>query len=288
MQSESRFRRVSYLALCASLLVIAPLTAARPLRISGVYEVIGLIVFICLVLCAWALSRPPTSGSSEQALVARFAGFLFLTPFGLVALLWVGLATPWDATTIENRMRYAVLVTASVAVTGAFVVAKEALSASSNRLFPALTLAAGTLSGAAYLVWTSFYLGVFASKVSTGQLSPVLPPVMNILDVLLFVASALAYLATAALAHSLRRANWLRTTPAATFVLVSAIAFTFLMLRGLAFPSPNEGPTPWYMRPGFIAGIPAVPWLMPYLLGIVLLRQAGQPKPTPDRPLPAA
>ena len=31
---------------------------------------------------------------------------------------------------------------------------------------------------------------------------------------------------------------------------------------------------PWYMRPGFIAGIPAVPWIMPCLLGVVLLRSA--------------
>jgi hypothetical protein len=30
-----------------------------------------------------------------------------------------------------------------------------------------------------------------------------------------------------------------------------------------------------YTRPGVIAGIPAVPWIMPCLLGVVLLRRAG-------------
>ena len=28
-------------------------------------------------------------------------------------------------------------------------------------------------------------------------------------------------------------------------------------------------------HPGFIAGIPAVPWIMPYLFGVVLLRRTG-------------
>ena len=29
------------------------------------------------------------------------------------------------------------------------------------------------------------------------------------------------------------------------------------------------------VRPGFVAGIPAVPWIMPFLLGVVVLRRAG-------------
>ena len=288
MKPEQRIRRLSFLVLSASLLVIVPLAAARPLRIPGLDDLVGLVVFTCLVLCAWALSRPAAGPLSEQASLLRVAGFLFLSPFGFVALLWVGLGSPWDATAIENRMRYAVLVMASVAVTVAFVVAKEALSDSSDRLFPALTLAAGTLSGGGYLVWSSFYLGAYASKVATGHLAPFLPSIMDILDVLLFVASALAYFATAALSHSLRRAGWLRPTPAFAFVLLCAVGFTFLMLRGLAYPNPNQGSAAWYTRPGFIAGIPAIPWVMPYLLGIVLLRQAGRPHPTPNRSLPAA
>lgn len=31
----------------------------------------------------------------------------------------------------------------------------------------------------------------------------------------------------------------------------------------------------WYTIPAFVAGIPAVPWIMPCLFGVVLLRRAG-------------
>ncbi len=44
---------------------------------------------------------------------------------------------------------------------------------------------------------------------------------------------------------------------------------------GISFPSPGGDPAPWYTRPGFIAGIPAGPWFMPRLLGVLLLRRAG-------------
>jgi hypothetical protein len=50
---------------------------------------------------------------------------------------------------------------------------------------------------------------------------------------------------------------------------------TLLMLRGVSFPIPGGDPAPWYTRPGFIVGIPAAPWFMPYFLGVLLLRRAG-------------
>jgi hypothetical protein len=49
-----------------------------------------------------------------------------------------------------------------------------------------------------------------------------------------------------------------------------------LSLRGLAFPDPTALDTPWYIYPGFIAGIPAVPFIVPFLLSVVLLRRAGE------------
>jgi hypothetical protein len=50
--------------------------------------------------------------------------------------------------------------------------------------------------------------------------------------------------------------------------------------RGVAAPRAQRGaiprceisPAPWYTSVGFIAAIPAVPFIMPYLLGLVLLR----------------
>ena len=47
------------------------------------------------------------------------------------------------------------------------------------------------------------------------------------------------------------------------YVILNLVALVFIVIRGLSFPDPNGGATPWYTQPGFIAGIPAVPWVMP-------------------------
>jgi len=92
---------------------------------------------------------------------------------------------------------------------------------------------------------------------------------------LLFVACALTYATTAAYAASLGRARWLGRWAAAAYVTLSAVALLFLVLRGLAFPSATGASRAWYTEPGFVVGIPAIPWVLPALLGVVLLRRAG-------------
>lgn len=47
------------------------------------------------------------------------------------------------------------------------------------------------------------------------------------------------------------------------------------MIRGVQYPDPRALSTPWYTNPGFVVGIPAVPFIMPFLFGVVLLRRAG-------------
>ena len=57
-------------------------------------------------------------------------------------------------------------------------------------------------------------------------------------------------------------------------MIVSGVALLFLLIRGLHYPDGRT--TPWYTSPGFIVGIPAVPFIMPFLFGVVLLRPAGE------------
>ena len=55
----------------------------------------------------------------------------------------------------------------------------------------------------------------------------------------------------------------------------SFFAALCLVIRGLQFPDPAEVFKHWYAIPGFVVGIPAVPWIMSCLFGVVLLRRVG-------------
>jgi hypothetical protein len=272
---SNTMRRVSYVFLCLVPFLAIPLAGVRALRIPGVYQIVGGLLFAAIVISAWPLGMRAIKTGPALTQQRALAGALLLVPFTLVSLLWVGLAPPWEATPTENRMRYLVLLVNSIAVTGGFVVLKEVLHDTGERLYSTLAFAANMLAGAAYLVWLSFALGAYVVKVRTGQTPAAVNAMGDVYEILLFMACVLTYLTTAAFAASLGRARWLTRAATRAYVIANSIALLFILLRGLSFPDPTASSTPWYMSPGFIAGIPAVPWIMPFLLGVVLLRRAG-------------
>lgn len=274
MRVTSITRRVSYVFLCLVPFLLFPLVGVRALRIPGVYQTVGAVLFTAIIIAAWLLGVRAIKGPEGRQTLALASTFL-LVPSTLFSLLWIGLASPGEATPVENRMRFLVLVVGSIAVTGGFVVLREALHEAGERVYSTLGSAANMLAGAAYLVWMSFTLGMVVVKVQAGQIPAAVRAVYDVYDILLFFACILTYLTTAAFATSLGRARWLGRGATRAYVIVSFVALLFLVLRGFSYPDLTASSTPWYLRPAFTAGIPAVPWIMPFLLGVVLLRRAG-------------
>jgi hypothetical protein len=202
-------------------------------------------------------------GRSKQTRKGRkgslLAGGFLIVPFALISLLWVGLGPPWGSTPTENVMRYLALLVSAIAVSGGFVVLKEALSEAGERCYSTLGFAATMPAGAAYLIWMSFVLGAHLVKVRDGHVPPAIVSLNDALDVLLDVACVLTYLATAAFAVSFGRTGWLGRGATRAYVVANLIALLCLVTRGVSFPDPAALSTPWYTRPGFVAGIPAGP-----------------------------
>lgn len=272
---DSTPRRVSYVFLCMVPVLAISAAAVRPLRVPGVYQAIGGLLFAVIVFAAWTLGARAIRAAAEEEQRLALTGGLLLAPFALVSLLWVGLGPPWIATPVENLMRYQVLLVSSLAVAGGFIVLKDTLSESGERCYSTLGFAAMLLAGAAYLIWMSFALGAYVVMVRTGQFPPGIVSLKDVMDILLDVACILTYLATAAFAASFGRIRWLGRGATRAYVAANLIALLCLVMRGMTFPDPAALSTPWYTRPGFIAGIPAIPFIMPSLLGVVLLRRAG-------------
>lgn len=267
-------RRVSYVFLCSVPFLSFVVAGVHAFRVQGVYQAVGVIYFGAIAIGAWTLgARAIKSGAQDRRLLGA-AGTLFVIPFAVVALLWVGIGGPWQATAAENEMRYLVLIVMATAIAGGFVVLREALSEAGERFYATLGFAAIMLSGPLYLIWNIFAFGVFFAKEHTGEVPQALHSLGDMMDLLLFVAGFLTYLATVAFAASLGRVQWLGRGAARAFMIVSFVALLFLVLRGVQYPDGRV--TPWYTSPGFIVGIPAVPFIMPFLFGVVLLRRAGE------------
>ncbi len=269
-------RRMSFYFLCAFPFVALATVAVRDLRIPGVYHAIGALHFAAIAFGAWILgARAIVSAAAPQRRLA-LAGVLLIFPWTVIALLWVGLGAPFQATAAENYMRFLVLLTNVVVVAGAFVVMKEELYAAGEYFYSTIGFAASIPGAVAYLVCISMSVAASIAELA-GKDASVAGGFSGLYDVLEFVACILTYVATAAFATSLGKVQWLGRNAARVYTVASAMLVALLVARGLSYPDLSGDTAPWYARPAFIAGIPAIPWLMPCLLGVVVLRRAGAP-----------
>lgn len=81
---------------------------------------------------------------------------------------------------------------------------------------------------------------------------------------------SLTYFATAAFAASLKSAQWFRKGASRVYIIISLLAFLSVALYGLYPETISAAGFPFYP---FM--IPAIPFTMPYYIGINLLRRAG-------------
>lgn len=272
-------RRVSYVFLCVVPLLNGVAVGVRAFRVPGIYQAVGGAYFAAIVASAWitGASAIVTGGQQERRL-ALAGGFLLL-PSTLIALLWVGLGTPWQATPAENRLRFLVLMLGSIAVTAGFVMLAQAVREAGERVYSTLGTVFAGLAGAGYLVWTSFALGAYVMRVRHGEMPEAVHPISEVFESLQLNVCLLTYLATLTLVACMGQVRWLGRAATRAYVAANAALLIFLVLAAFSYPDPSVSNQPWYLQPGFVAGIPAVPWLMPYLLGVLLLRRAGRPSP---------
>jgi hypothetical protein len=251
----------------------------RPLRIPGIYTVTGCVLFVAIVIAAWILGMRLILSEAAETRRMALAGSLLIAPWAIVSLLWVGLGAPFQATTAENYMRFLVLLASSIIVASAFVALKAELYDAGERFYSTIGFAASIPAGAAYFISVSFSVAQTMARLADDK-SPAPALFVNLYSVLEFLAVVLTYTATAAFAASLGKAGWLGRRAARVYVIANMILLVLVMMRGLSYPELSSNTAPWYVQPGFIAGIPAVPWIMSGLLGVVLLRRAGDWQPS--------
>lgn len=269
---SQNLRRTGFIYLCALPFIALTFGSARPLRTAGLSQILGVLLFAAVVVAAW-LARPreedlKEAGRGKQAL----AGLLLILPWAIISLMWVGLGPPFGATLPENYMRFLVLVWNSIFVTTGFVVLKEVLNEAGERVYSSVALATALTAGTAYLMCLNLSVARAALALHGDQTPP--PAILgDYYSAIEFVACVMTYVTTALFAAGMGRLRLLGRTAATAYVAISAILVSLIILRGLAFPEISANTAPWYTRPGVLAGVPAIPWVMPGLLGAVLLRR---------------
>jgi hypothetical protein len=245
--------------------------------------IVGSALVVSVAALWLAGARTTVRSDADDTLRLRAAAAaLLVAPFVLFALV-PGVGPPREQPVQDNELRYLLLAIDPMLVGAGLLLLKEALGGAGERLHASAGLAAIVLATPLYVAFAliqrvddvSEELGYTWAASVSGSLRE-----LTALDAFamaaLFFGGALTYVATAAFAGGLARVGWLGRGTAVGIQVVCGVGLGFLVARGFAFPSPHAAFSHWYTVPGFIAGIPAVPWIPLCVIGVLLLRRESR------------
>jgi ABC-type glycerol-3-phosphate transport system permease component len=157
------------------------------------------------------------------------------------------------------------------------------LSEAGENFYSTLGFAAAIISFPLYAVFTTVSLGEFRMTERAGSLptSGALGLLDELAVAMLFFGAILTHLSTAAFAGSLGKTRILGPRASSIFTVLGLVGALCVAIKAAYVFAHPHNPMwyfgPWYAFPGQVLSIPAAPWIMPCLLGLILLRRVGEP-----------
>ena len=239
------------------------------------HAAIGLLIFIVALYCVWRLVGSTLARGATATRTLVLAGTLLIGPWILIGLFWVGRGAPFQASATENQHRYVVLMVNALLVGGGFVVLRDGLRDLGERFVSSAMFAAAIPASGLYLICIAITLAQ-ATMAAQGDRTPLPPSLGHLYDVLEFFACVMTYLSTALAAAAMGRAGVLGRGAVRVYLALCIFIVVLLAMRGIEYPEISGQTAPWYTQPGIIVRIPAIPWLMPGILAVVLLHFGGR------------
>ncbi len=232
-------------------------------------------VHACLMLIAfWILVAHVFRNQDAQKKQLIIIASLLIIPWVLLSILSGIGPPPFDqpteyvATATEQQARYCFLLIGGVLIAFGFAILRENLIKTGENFYSWLGLIAIMIATPVFILNMSFYnsflLETFRIRVASAsdKMPEWFSPMHNQFFLVMLVEVALTYLATAAFAASLKFAGWFKKTASNIYIIISLLCFLDAML---SYFIPAVG----------IVAIPALPFIMPYFIGINLLKRAG-------------
>jgi hypothetical protein len=237
------------------------------------------IINVCLMVTAsWTLGLHVIRNHDVEKKHLAIAAFFLIVPWILISMFF-GLGPPpqtpagWVATATEQEIRYIMLIIAGVFIALGFAALREKLKNTAGSFYSMLGFSAIMIAIPLFIVnmifWSAYVPELFRLMVASGleKRPEWTNPVREEFNLLAVIEVSITYLAGAAISAALRDAGWLSKIASRIYIIISLLCFTLIAISTFA-PEPIA-------TIGSIFSIPALPFIMPYLIGINLLRRAG-------------
>ncbi|TWR24803.1 hypothetical protein FPZ43_18070 [Mucilaginibacter pallidiroseus] len=216
--------------------------------------------------------------SNQKGIIAEsyIGAALFLIIPWMLFPIFAGMGPPpitisdWLATSTEQQVRYTILITGGVIAIMGFALLKSKLENYGERFYSTLGFIAISVAMPLFILnmvfWGYYLTEVFKYFVTLpqGKRPEWYLPIKSIFNVISIIEVWLLYCATALFAIALHKVNVLTYRAKQWYLVIAVIGMILILL-------PSSVPAPLSIA-SYLAAIPAIPFIMPYLIGLSLLR----------------
>jgi hypothetical protein len=279
MQSQTAIRNGAQIYLW----LVPLLTAALGFGVGHIsyrlYVPIWLLNICLMAIAAWLLGGRSLGRADGSVQHLAAAALLLVVPWMLFSIFFgmgplPGTAAAWASMVVEQQVRYALLIVGGVLATLGFGLLRECAKDAGEKIYSQLGFTAILIAVPLFILnmvfWGSYLGEAFTlfSKLPPGQRPDWYLPVRAEFGLVSTVEVGLTYMATAAFATSLQAAGWIQPTACRVYQGLSLLG---LLLAAL----PPGLPEP-LATAGYLVCVPAIPFIMPYVMGVNLLQRAGR------------
>lgn len=241
-----------------------------------IYVPVWIAHSVLMLFLIWHLGAKYAKHTNRNSRDFVAAGVFLVIPW-ILATIFAGMGPPpftlagWAELADEQRIRFGILIVCGISLAVAFSLINELTRNDDNPFYSRVALTVILIATSIFIVVTGFWGTVFTDAAiliskTPGQPKPEwLAPWRHMIDFLSTIEVCLFYLGTALVALAMRKANWLSANASRAYLSVSLFAIAATLV-------PSTAPEPIVIL-NYVAGIPAITMVMPYLMGLALLRR---------------
>ncbi|WP_157543850.1 hypothetical protein [Mucilaginibacter paludis] len=244
-----------------------------------IYLPIWLVNVVLMIIAMWVLGAFVIKTNDVEKKHIAACALFFIIPT-MLSSMFAGLGAPpyespklWVASANEQLTRYYFLLAMGLLIAFGYAILREKLKNTPGNFYALLGFIAIQIAIPIYLIDMSFW-GFYLTKLYRIMAASAIEktpewvlPLRNQFFYINMMVAALVYIATTAFVLSLKKAGWFKPAACHIYIGISLVFFLFDVL-------PPTLPEPFGTL-NFVVSIPAVPFMLPYFIGVNLLRKVG-------------
>lgn len=242
-----------------------------------IYLPVWILNVIIMVLAAGFLYKGAIGHDTEKKQIV-IAALLIFSPWVLFSI-FAGMGPPpstaaeWTASATEQQARYYILIVGGILSAFGFVLLKANLTKAGESIYAQIGFTALMIAIPLFILNMIFWGSYLTELFSTVPIPPLAKkpvwyyPIRDLFTSIRIIEVSLIYFSTACFAISLKITGLIKPVACNFYVAISVLAILLNVLPGTV-PEP-------FATLSYLAYVPAFTFLMPYFIGVNLLKRLG-------------